>query len=50
VRDDVVQLTRDPRALLDDGGTGPLLPIQLELVGPLRVLAGREPPAVQVAA
>jgi len=33
VRDDVVQLTRDPRAFLGDRGAGPFLPVKLELVG-----------------
>jgi hypothetical protein len=40
VRDDVVQLTRDPRAFLGDRGARPLLPIQLELVGSLLLPVG----------
>ena len=33
MRDDVVELARDPRALLGDGGPGPLLLVALELDG-----------------
>ena len=49
VRDDVVELACDPRALLDDGGTGPLLPIALEPHGAVAQLVALEPPPAHVA-
>jgi hypothetical protein len=50
VRDDVVQLPRDPGAFLGDRGARLFLPIQLQLVGSLLLPVGPQPPAVQVAA
>ena len=44
VSDDVVELARDPDALLEHGAAGVLLPLALELARPCRKLALAIPP------